>query len=113
MPTITAHCRRQAEAKGIALAAILHVLDHPETEIPSTRKTPEGRVENVCKTCGRPQRKVMGTGPDGTRLCVVVNPCCAVVITVWLDGVETVLRADQRANGVRGYHGRDGRWRAA
>lgn len=113
MFTITYHARQQAEAKGIPIAGVLEVADRPKTTYPSTAKTDRGRETVVCRSCGKDQIKACGETADGLEIVVVVNPCCGRIITVFLDKVETEVRADQRARGVTGYHGRDGRWRAA
>ena len=63
----------------------------------------------VCKKCGLAQKKYTGTA-GGKSLCVVVNECCGIAITVWLDQVETAIRPDQKAKGVTGYRDRRGHW---
>lgn len=109
--TLTNHLIQQATVKGIALDIIREVLAHPTLTYGSFHKDASGnRVPYTCRRCGTPQEKWTGEA-RGTKVCVVVNPCCAEAVTVWLDQVDTAIRPDQRANGVTGYRGRDGRWR--
>jgi hypothetical protein len=110
--TLTPHLIKQAEAKGIALNLIWEALRNPENTYGSFRKDPAtgNREPYRCRQHGGEQQKWTATTSNGTKLCVVVNPCCGTVITVWLDQVETALRADQKDAGVTGYTSTDGRW---
>lgn len=100
--TVSPHARQQAQAKNIALAAVWAVARNPQTTYASAKYR--------CQRCGADQQRWTGEA-HGTKLCLAVNACCGVVVTVWLDQVETDLRDDQRAAGVTGYRGRDGEWR--
>jgi hypothetical protein len=108
--TLSRHLVQQAEAKGIPLAAVYHVLNNPQITYQSFRRTPKGRVARTCAKCGSGQVKVTGVG-QGHALCVPACPTCKVGVTVWVDQVETDLRDDQKEAGVTGYRGRDGRMR--
>lgn len=101
--TITRHCEQQAQNKGILLATLAEVLASPALTYDSNK--------HACKRCGVPQQRWTGTA-NGQKVCIAVNPCCGVAVTVWLDQVETEIRPDQRAQGVRRYRGRDGEWRS-
>jgi hypothetical protein len=102
--TISQHARQQAAAKNIALALVWEVALNPENNYGSYHKDNDGnRLNYTCRRCGTDQRKWTGTASDGTKLCLAVNTCCGEVVTVWLDQVETALRADQKAAGVTGY----------
>lgn len=104
--TISQHARQQAATKKLAIALIWEVAQNPENTYPSFQKDSNGnRTPYICRRCGAEQQKWTGTASDGTRLCLVVNPCCREVVTVWLDQLETALREDQIAKGVTGYAG--------
>lgn len=100
--TISPHARRQAEAKSIALAAIWAIAQNPQT----VYTTPRYR----CQQCGTDQQRWTGEA-FGTKLCLAVNACCGLIVTVWLDQVETELRDDQRAAGVTDYRTAAGTWK--
>lgn len=103
---LTPHLRQQAQAKGIGMEVIASVLEAPSITYKSYQRTPAGKVPYTCRKCGTHQEKWTGR-LGNTAICLVVNPCCGDVITVWHDGQDTELRADQRAKGVT-YVGRDG-----
>ena len=111
---INPHLRKKAEQNGVALSAIWHVLLNPETTFASYERDRAmgNRVARICRRCGEQQQKWQGTTPNGDKFCVVVNPCCGEAVTYWQDQAETALRADQKAAGVTGYRGRDGKWRS-
>ena len=98
---LSPHLVRQAGEKHISIESIREVLAHPETTYGSFTRVNGQRVERTCPKHGVAQRKFVGTASDGTRLCIPVNTCCKVAITVFLDQVETPLRPDQIAKGVR------------
>lgn len=105
---LTGHIRRQAQAKGIAIAAVEAVLAAPEITYKSFRKDAQGnRYAPICEHHNVQQEKWTGNG-----VCVVVYPCCRKAITVWADQVETPLRPDQIRAGVTSYHDRNGRRRS-
>lgn len=109
--TLTSHLIKQADSKGIALDLIREVLANPTLTYGSFQKDASGnRVPYTCRKCGKQQEKWTGVA-RGTKLCVVVNPCCGEAVTVWFDQIETALRPDQKAKGVKGYVGRDGFYR--
>ena len=109
---ITPHLREKAEREGVALASLLEILLNPEVTYYSFTKKAGNRVPRTCKKCGTQQQKWTGTTKNGQKFCVVVNPCCGDAITYWVDQAETDLRVDQKAAGVTGYRGRDGKWRS-
>jgi hypothetical protein len=110
--TISQHARAQAAKKKLALALVWEVAHNPQATYGSFRKDDHGnRVPYRCDRCNTDQQKWTGTASDGTKLCLAVNACCGEVVTIWLDQVETELRDDQRAKGVKGYKGRDGQYR--
>jgi hypothetical protein len=113
MFTCTHHARQQAAAKGIPLTGVLEVARRPNLTIPSTTKGPHGRETVTCRQHGGEQVKACGETADGLEIVVAVNTCCKRITTVFLDKVLTPVRDDQRAQGVTGYYGPDGRWRAA
>ena len=100
---IIPHCLEQAASKGIEARTLCAVLDAPAVTYDSNK--------HVCKRHGVPQQRWTGTA-NGQKVCIAVNACCNEAITVWMDQVETEIRPDQRAQGVRRYKGRDGRWRS-
>ena len=100
---ITRHCQEQAAAKGIELRTVCAVLDQPAVTYDSAKHS--------CRHHNLPQQRWTGMA-NGQRVCVAVNPCCNVAVTVWLDQVETEILPDQRAQGVRRYKGKDGKWRS-
>lgn len=109
---LTNHIIQQATLKGISLEAIETVLKAPSVVYPSFRKDAAGkRFAPLCTTHNVQQEKWTGTAL-GEKVCVVVFPCCKRAITVWKDQVETEIRPDQRKQGVKGYKGRDGKWRS-
>lgn len=106
------HCTQRAAEKGIALAAIHAVLRSPGLVYKSFRRDKDGkRYEPLCKRHGRQQEKWTGEA-FGQKICLVVYPCCGEAVTVWIDQTETPLRPDQIKDGVKGYTGRDGKWRS-
>jgi hypothetical protein len=107
------HLISQARDKGIDIAVIDEVLANPAITYKSfTKDRATGqRVPVLCRECGTQQDKWTGTASDGTKVCIAVNACCGLAVTVFLDQVETAIRPDQRAKGVTGYRGRDGQWR--
>jgi len=110
--TPTNHLIAQAANKGIALAAIEAVLKAPGIKYPSFRKDAQGkRFAPLCDKHNEQQQKWTGEAL-GEKVCVVVYPCCQKAITVWKDQVETAIRPDQKAQGVKAYKGRDGKWRS-
>lgn len=100
--TISPHARQQAEAKSIALATVWAIAQNPQTTYTSDRYR--------CQRCGTDQQRWTGEA-HGTKLCLAVNACCGIVVTVWLDQVETDLRPDQIAAGVTDYRTADGTWK--
>jgi len=108
--TISPHAREQAARKDIALAVIWAVAQNPQTTYLSFQKLPDGtRQPYRCRRCGQQQEKWTGEAA-GVKVCLVVNRCCGTVVTLYHDQLDTPLRADQRANGVTRYRGRDGQW---
>jgi hypothetical protein len=108
--TITKHCAEQAEAYGIAMTAIHNVLASPALTYGSFTKVDGERVPRRCNKCGTQQQKWTGES-QGHKVCLAVNVCCGVVVTIWKDQVDTDLRPDQRAKGVT-YIDRQGRRRS-
>jgi hypothetical protein len=96
-----AHLLEQADRKGISVEAIREVLASPSTTYDSYKRENGQRVPRICNRHGVQQRKFVGTASDGTALCIAVNTCCRLAITVFADQVETPLRPDQIAKGVR------------
>lgn len=109
---LSPHLLQKAEREGVALSAIWDIIQNPQITYDSFTKKGNNRVPRNCNKCGIQQQKWTGTARDGRKFCVVINPCCGEAITYWLDQVETDLRADQKAAGVTGYRGRDGKWRS-
>lgn len=109
---ITRHLREQAINKGINMDTVQAVLDAPSITYPSFVKENGQRVPMLCRSCGQQQEKWTGEA-FGQKVCVTVFPCCGVATTVWFDQIETAVRPDQRAAGLKGYVGKDGRWRPA
>ena len=109
----TPHLRKKIEETGVPAAAIWHILNNPETTYDSFERdrVTGKRIPRTCRRCGTQQQKWTGTS-QGEKFCVVVNPCCREAITFWRDQVDTPLRPDQVAAGVKGYRGSDGRWRS-
>lgn len=106
------HLIAQARAKGISLAAIEAVLKAPGLIYKSFRKDANGkRYAPLCKRHNVQQEKWCGEAL-GQKVCIVVYPCCGEAVTVWVDQIETEIRPDQRKAGVKGYTGRDGKWRS-
>lgn len=109
---ITPHLRKKAEDNGVALSAIWEIILNPAITYDSFTNKNGRRTPYTCKKCGGQQQKWTGTTKDGQKFCVVVNPCCREAVTYWVDQTETELRDDQKAAGVKGYRGRDGKWRS-
>lgn len=106
------HLLDQAREKGIAMEAVVAVLRNPDLTYPSFVKDARGqRVPRACRTCGQQGQTWTGSH-NGQKIAMSVYPCCRKAITVWFDQIETAIRPDQKAKGVKGYIGRDGRWRA-
>lgn len=116
MTTITRlnkHFIKKAEVNGDALSALWEVINNPAITYGSFEKDARGnRVPRCCRRHGQQQEKWTGTTSTGQKFCIAVNVCCGEAITYWVDQTETELRADQKAAGVTGYRGRDGKWRA-
>lgn len=109
---MTRHLCEQAARKGINMEAIKAILKAPSITYPSFIKQNGKRVPMLCRSCGKQQEKWTGEA-FGQKVCVTVFPCCGVATTAWFDQIDTEVRADQRAAGLTGYVGRDGKWRAA
>lgn len=105
------HLNEQAARKNIGLNIVRSVLANPAITYKSFTKKNGVRTPDCCNKCGIQKEKWCGEA-FGRKVCIVVAVCCRKAITVWEDQVETEVRPDQRAKGVTGYTGRDGRWRS-
>jgi len=109
---LTNHIVKAANLKGISLAAVQAVLRSPGLVYKSFSKDNNGkRIARMCDIHNVQQEKWTGEFA-GEKVCVVVYPCCQKAITCWKDQVETEIRPDQKAQGVKRYQGRDGQWRS-
>lgn len=107
------HVHDQAARKGIGVDVVRAVLANPAITYKSFVKDDNGnRVPRMCNKHGVQQEKWTGEY-KGTKVCVCVFTCCQKAVTVWFDQIETEIRPDQRRKGVKGYHGKDGKWRPA
>lgn len=111
---ITAHPHliQQAARKRIPMAVVQEVLRHPGLVYKAFVKKDGKRVPRLCQHHGVQQQTWTGEH-NGVKIALAVYTCCQKAITVWQDQVETEVRPDQKKNGVTGYYGRDGKWRAA
>lgn len=98
---LTKHLREQAVNKGIDEQDVFDVLNNPEITYSTDKHT--------CRRCGADQRKYVGTGRSGRKLCIATYDCCGIAVTVFDHLTETAIREDQRAAGVRSYKDRNGR----
>lgn len=109
---LTPHLREKAAREGVPLSLIWEIIHNPELSYDSFTGQGKQRRPRTCKKCGQQQKKWTGTTSDGQKFCVAINVCCGDAITYWPDQTETELRPDQKAAGVTGYRGRDGKWRS-
>jgi hypothetical protein len=96
----TKHLRQQAESKGIDIEDVFHILNNPQVTYTTNKHT--------CRRCGADQRKYVGTGLSGRKLCIATYDCCGIAVTVFDHLIETAIREDQRQAGVKSYKGRHG-----
>lgn len=97
---LTKHLLTQASNKGIDVEDVFDVLNAPEITYTTDKHT--------CRRCGSDQRKYVGTGRSGMRLCIATYDCCGIAVTVFEHLIETAIRDDQRAAGVKSYRARNG-----
>lgn len=109
---LSKHLQEKAERNNIALSLIWEIVNSPENTYDSFRKDDNNnKVARICRKHNEQQRKWTGTTASGQKFCVAVNVCCGEAVTFFEDQIETELRPDQKASGVKRYRGRNGEWR--
>lgn len=114
--TLSRHLQEQAVRKGWTVAMVRDILENPGCTYDSFSRDNNGVKQPViCRKCKQQQKKWTGETKDSdgnvVKLCVTVFTCCGLATTVWADQQETELRPDQKAQGRKGYIGKDGLWR--
>lgn len=109
---LSRHLQEKAERNNVALSLIWEIVNSPENTYDSFRKdNKNNKVARICRKHNEQQRKWTGTTASGQKFCVAVNVCCGEAVTFFEDQIETDLRPDQKAAGVKRYRGRNGEWR--